>query len=109
MKEQTKWPTNTCYPLALRVRMKVRIGGFKNCSKSGKSVQNTKLKTLFFIFYFPGALVSSSIVFQAGDTALLPCDISVPLSSSSAGGDGLTLVMWYREDVGSPIYSIGKY
>ena len=59
--------------------------------------------------FFPGALVSSSIVFQSGDTALLPCDISVPPSSSAPGGDGLTLVMWYREDVGSPIYSIGKF
>jgi len=54
-----------------------------------------------------GSLVSSSVVFQAGETALLPCDISVP--PNSGGNDELTLVMWYREDVGSPIYSIGNY
>ena len=50
--------------------------------------------------------MGSSVVFQAGETALLPCDISVP--PNSGGNDGLTLVMWYREDVGSPIYSIGN-
>jgi len=47
---------------------------------------------------------------------MLPCDISVPRRSS--GGlkkgdrtsqilrDELTLIMWYREDVKTPIYSI---
>jgi len=44
-------------------------------------------------------------VYTSGDTASLPCDISVP----QPGVDELTLVMWYREDVGSPIYSIGKF
>lgn len=53
---------------------------------------------------FSGSLVSSSVVYTSGDTASLPCDISVP----QPGVDDLTLVMWYREDVGSPIYSIGK-
>ena len=63
---------------------------------------------MFVYIFILGSLVSSSVVFQAGDTAQLPCDISVPPSSSASGGDGLTLVMWYREDVGSPIYSIGE-
>ena len=52
--------------------------------------------------------MSSSVVFQAGDTAMLPCDISVPPNSGNGNNDELTLVMWYREDVGSPIYSIGN-
>jgi hypothetical protein len=68
----------------------------------------SKLLSTNFFVDISGSLVSSSIVYQAGDTALLPCDISVPPGSSANGGDGLTLVMWYREDVGSPIYSIGN-
>ncbi|XP_059088050.1 neural cell adhesion molecule 2-like [Tigriopus californicus] len=49
------------------------------------------------------SLVSTSLVYQSGETALLPCDISVPDESK---GDELSLIMWYREDVKSPIYSI---
>jgi hypothetical protein len=60
---------------------------------------------LNFCPIFSGSLVSSSVVYTSGDTASLPCDISVP----QPGVDDLTLVMWYREDVGSPIYSIGKF
>jgi hypothetical protein len=30
-----------------------------------------------------GSLVGSSVVFQAGETALLPCDISVPPNSGA--------------------------
>ena len=52
------------------------------------------------------SLVSSSVIYQSGDTAILPCDISVPNKSNIQ--DQLVLVMWYREDVRSPIYSIGK-
>ncbi|XP_071750264.1 uncharacterized protein [Lepeophtheirus salmonis] len=50
-------------------------------------------------------LVSLNIIYQQGETALLPCDISVPNDTRSI--DQLVLIMWYREDVGSPIYSIG--
>nr|XP_040563684.1 uncharacterized protein LOC121113887 [Lepeophtheirus salmonis] len=49
-------------------------------------------------------LVSLNIIYQQGETALLPCDISVPNDTRSI--DQLVLIMWYREDVGSPIYSI---
>ena len=48
--------------------------------------------------------VSRSIIYQAGETANLPCDISLPNKQN----DELMLIMWYREDVRSPIYSIGK-
>ena len=48
-------------------------------------------------------VVSRSVIYQAGETANLPCDISVP-----GLNDELMLIMWYREDVRSPIYSIGK-
>ena len=51
------------------------------------------------------SLVSRSLIYQAGETANLPCDISVP--SNPAPNDELMLIMWYREDVRSPIYSIG--
>ena len=53
------------------------------------------------------SLVSRSLIYQAGETANLPCDISVP--SNHAPNDELMLIMWYREDVRSPIYSIGKF
>ena len=49
--------------------------------------------------------VSRSIIYQAGETANLPCDISFPNNQK----DELMLIMWYREDVRSPIYSIGKF
>ena len=64
----------------------------------------------------PSSLVGSSVIYQSGDTALLPCDVSVPKprgndgSGGSAKGDAaaaadeLRLIMWYREDVKSPIY-----
>ena len=52
-------------------------------------------------------LVSQSLIYQAGETANLPCDTSVP--QNHAPNDELMLIMWYREDVRSPIYSIGKY
>ena len=52
------------------------------------------------------SLVSTSVIYQSGDTAILPCDISVPNQANNQ--DELVLVMWYREDVRSPIYSIGK-
>ena len=88
----------------------------------------------------PG-MVGQSLVYQSGDTAILPCDISVPPPPPSRRGgdpggprqqgsmkkmnnnrnnmkqqgsptrtikDELVLVMWYREDVRSPIYSIGQ-
>ena len=54
------------------------------------------------------------MIYQSGDTALLPCDVSVPKprgSNDGGGGGGakgeadeLRLIMWYREDVKSPIY-----
>ena len=59
------------------------------------------------------------MIYQSGDTALLPCDVSVPKPRSNDGGGGakgdaaaaaaaaadeLRLIMWYREDVKSPIY-----
>ena len=56
------------------------------------------------------------MIYQSGDTALLPCDVSVPKPRSNDGGgakgdaaaaaaaDELRLIMWYREDVKSPIY-----
>ena len=62
------------------------------------------------------ALVGSSVIYQSGDTALLPCDVSVPKPRGNDGGNGaggakgdnaadeLRLIMWYREDVKSPIY-----
>ena len=50
-------------------------------------------------------LVSQSLIYQAGETANLPCDTSVP--QNHAPNDELMLIMWYREDVRSPIYSIG--
>ena len=54
------------------------------------------------------SLVGSSVVYQSGDTALLPCDVSVPVSadpdSANGNADELRLIMWYREDVKSPIY-----
>ena len=52
-------------------------------------------------------LVSQSLIYQAGETANLPCDTSVP--QNHAPNDELMLIMWYREDVRSPIYSIGTY
>ena len=51
------------------------------------------------------SLLSSSVIYQSGDTAILPCDISVPNNPQ----DELVLVMWYREDARTPIYSIGKH
>ena len=68
-----------------------------------------------------GGSASSSLVYQSGDIAFLPCDVSVPKSNSAVaagrggggGGGGaaaardeITLIMWYREDVKSPIYSV---
>lgn len=62
------------------------------------------------------------MVYQSGDTALLPCDVSVPNTAAAAKGnnkkgsatssaasvsDELRLIMWYREDVKSPIYRDG--
>ena len=56
------------------------------------------------------------MIYQSGDTALLPCDVSVPKPRGNDGGNGaggakgdnaadeLRLIMWYREDVKSPIY-----
>ncbi len=58
--------------------------------------------TLLHCYDISGSV--STLVYQSGDTALLPCDVSVPRTSSDR--DELTLVMWYREDVKSPIYSI---
>ena len=52
------------------------------------------------------SLVGNSVIYQSGDTAILPCDISVPKVPNNP--DELVLVMWYREDMRSPIYSIGK-
>ena len=46
-------------------------------------------------------LVSQSLIYQAGETANLPCDTSVP--QNHAPNDELMLIMWYREDVRSPI------
>lgn len=53
-------------------------------------------------------MVSQELIYQAGETANLPCDISVPSQPQSAPNDELMLIMWYREDVRSPIYSIGN-
>ncbi|XP_049785945.1 hemicentin-2-like [Schistocerca cancellata] len=37
----------------------------------------------------------------AGESARLPCDISTPEL-----GDAVLLVLWYREDLGTPVYSV---
>ncbi len=58
---------------------------------------------MIFLFFTGGSKTISSLIYQSGDTALLPCDISVPPNSEN---DELVLVMWYREDVRSPIYSV---
>ena len=68
----------------------------------------TKVRCNYFAGPGPRELeetsVSRSIIYQAGETANLPCDISKPKQN-----DELMLIMWYREDVRSPIYSIGKF
>ena len=69
---------------------------------NGRYVVNNK--TCFLLG--TSSLVSTSVIYQSGDTAILPCDISVPNQANNQ--DELVLVMWYREDVRSPIYSIGK-
>ncbi|KAF4525467.1 hypothetical protein B566_EDAN004879 [Ephemera danica] len=35
----------------------------------------------------------------AGEAVYMPCDISTPEQ-----GDSVVLVLWYREDLGTPIY-----
>ena len=83
-----------------------------------QSIVNCAIRTHAFVALFSGlsspslssspSLVGSSVVYQSGDTALLPCDVSVPVpsdaDSDSANADELRLIMWYREDVKSPIY-----
>ena len=51
-------------------------------------------------------MASTSLVYQSGETAYLPCDVSSPDEAKSE--DELRLIMWYREDVKSPIFSIGE-
>ncbi|KAF6200030.1 hypothetical protein GE061_006330 [Apolygus lucorum] len=36
-----------------------------------------------------------------GDPVYLPCDISIPPGTQQ---DAVVLVLWYREDLGTPIY-----
>ncbi|XP_046737245.1 hemicentin-2 isoform X1 [Diprion similis] len=43
----------------------------------------------------------SQIVALVGDPTYLPCDIS-----TSHDGDSVLLVLWYREDLGTPVYSV---
>ncbi|KYM83117.1 hypothetical protein ALC53_06383 [Atta colombica] len=43
----------------------------------------------------------SHIVALVGDSAYLPCDIS-----TTHEGDSVHLVLWYREDLGTSVYSI---
>ena len=82
--------------------------------------QSGYIYNYFLIFTFSGlgnkknkkikedpSLVSQSLIYQAGETSNLPCDISVP--KNHAPNDELMLIMWYREDVRSPIYSIGMF
>ena len=71
-----------------------------------KNYQSYFLMLIILFIIGTSSLVSTSVIYQSGDTAILPCDISVP--SQSNNQDELVLVMWYREDVRSPIYSIGK-
>ena len=39
----------------------------------------------------------------AGDAVYLPCDIT------TEHGDAVLLVLWYREDLGTPIYRLELY
>ncbi|XP_015439743.1 PREDICTED: hemicentin-2-like [Dufourea novaeangliae] len=43
----------------------------------------------------------SHIVALVGDPTYLPCDIS-----TTDEGDSVRLVLWYREDLGTPVYSV---
>ncbi|KAI4475996.1 hypothetical protein M0804_013942 [Polistes exclamans] len=43
----------------------------------------------------------SHIVALVGDPTYLPCDIS-----TTHEGDSVHLVLWYREDLGAPVYSV---
>ena len=94
--------------------------------------RNEHKKDNILLHFFPdSSIVTGSVQYQSGETAILPCDISVPSRPRQQSSlqqqqqqqqkqrqrlkqqqkdqrDELVLVMWYREDVRSPIYSIGQ-
>ena len=70
-----------------------------------KILHNKSLTKAHFHSSFPQV---QEIIYQNGETALLPCDIS-----NNNPGDRVTLLLWYKEDLsalskgmGSPIYRI---
>ena len=73
-------------------------------------LQKTSLLWLLIVLCVKGAPELATkvqeIIYQNGETALLPCDIS-----NNNPGDRVTLLLWYKEDrsgggMGSPIYRI---
>lgn len=56
-----------------------------------------KILTKFCFIFVPVPIVNVKVV--AGDPVYLPCDIT-----SSDPHDQVLLVLWYREDLGTPIY-----
>jgi hypothetical protein len=65
-------------------------------------VQRESLIKPVFLFSVPVVEVQAVIK----ETANLPCDISIPIDSNSSRhpDDDVILVLWYREDLGRPIY-----
>ncbi|CAH0550102.1 unnamed protein product [Brassicogethes aeneus] len=58
-----------------------------------------RLATTFFLSLIEVPTKDLQVV--AGDPVYLPCDIS-----TTDPGDQVLLVLWYREDLGTPIYSV---
>ncbi|XP_014608132.1 PREDICTED: hemicentin-2-like [Polistes canadensis] len=78
--------------------------------RSLRSNANTRYLNFLIVPLFPlwiiGAfcvkdLPISHIVALVGDPTYLPCDIS-----TTHEGDSVHLVLWYREDLGAPVYSV---
>lgn len=53
------------------------------------------IKIIFFLI----AVTIEHLEVVAGEAVYLPCDIS-----TQAENDQVALVLWYREDLGTPIY-----
>lgn len=74
-----------------------------NANNNNNSNGNINVLSLVLLFLFTVPMAEVQVVKK--ETANLPCDISLPDTKS----DDVILVLWYREDLGRPIYRLVQY
>lgn len=73
---------------------------YRYCELRAAVLRSTKFISILFRFAVPVLEVNGIV----GESVRLPCDTSVSEERITQQEDNVVLILWYREDLGIPIY-----